>query len=357
MSLEGTTTNKLNLRAEPTTQSGVVHVLAKGELVRLLERSDDGKWSRVYALGVGIVGWVYDKYVEWKGEEPLGELVGRTTANLNLRKKPETESKVIVVLLKGVEVRKVDESTDGRWSKVYEPSADVEGWAYDRYIDWVTAEGPAVLPLRSIRYVHSWPTYYDLKRPDYDRKTGLLKSGKWLIKGKEVSPDDVWDGSAKAYPWAEYVADGEYHGAVDIVPEPGGTNPPVLASFPGEVVKLQKKGEFRNKILIWTEKDDLSFLSIYQHLAPKFEVKKGDIVVPGRAIGRLGEWGGNEHLHFELISPTVLPGVAKKWGVPCKSGQTANSQFQDAFFKKWVKLPYYMYNVIKVVDAYNRRYG
>lgn len=355
MSLEGTTTHKLNLRTEPTTQSGVVHVLAKGESVRLLERSYDGKWSRVYALGVGLVGWVSNKYVEWEREEVLGKRVGRTTAKLNLRKESTTESMIIVTLLEGVEVRELDESADGRWSKVYAPSADVEGWAYNRFIDWVGGEGPAVLPLRSIRNVHSWPTYN--LGLNYDKQTGLLKSGKWLIKDKAVSPGDVWAGEARTYPWKGPTGSGEYHGATDIVPDPGGTNPPVLAAFPGKVVKTQKKGAFRNKILIWTEKADLSFLSTYQHLAPKFEVQTGDVVASGQEIGRLGEWGGNEHLHFELISPTALPGVAKKWGVPCKSGQTANSQFKDAFFRKWVKLPYYMYNVIKVVEAYNKRYG
>jgi len=355
MSLEGATTDKLNLRAEPAARGAIVRVLAKGEPVRLLERSDDGKWSRVYAVGVGLVGWVYDKYVEWEAEEPLGELVGRTTANLNLRNKPTTGSKTIVVLTKGVEVRKLDESADGRWSNVREPSAGVEGWAYNRYIDWVAAEGPAVLPLRSIRNVHSWPTYN--LGLSYDKQTGLLKSGNWLIKRNEVSPEDVWAGTARTYPWKGPTGNGEYHGAADIVPDPGGTNPPVLAAFPGEVVKLNKKGPFENNILIWTENDEISFLSIYQHLAPKFEVKTGDVVVPGREIGRLGEWAGNEHLHFELISPTALPGVAKKWGVPCKSGQTANSQFRDSVFDKWVKLPYFMYNVIKVVDAYNKRYG
>jgi murein DD-endopeptidase MepM/ murein hydrolase activator NlpD len=290
MNVTGTTSRKykLNLREGPTTKSRVEKVLAQGSTVQLIERTADGLWSRVYAVEVGVAGWVYDRYVTWE-EPPVPE--------------------------------------------------------------------PAVMPLLSVNKVHSWPTYNINLKDEYDRDTGLLKSGRWRIKGREVKPADVWAGREKTYPYAAAIGagTGEYHGAVDIVPEPRGTCAKVRAAFPGEVVLARAKRVHDGVILTWTEFAGVSFLTIYQHLARKMDVRVGQTVAAGDGIGRLGEWGGNEHLHAEVISPPPLPALAQKWGVPCKSAETANSQFKDALFEKWVKLPYYMYNLVAVVEWFNRR--
>jgi murein DD-endopeptidase MepM/ murein hydrolase activator NlpD len=287
-------------------------------------------------------------------------VTGRTSRKykLNLREGPSTRRRVEKVLRQGSKVQLLEWSADGKWARVYAVEVGVEGWVYDRYVTWETAPvaGPAVMPLLSVNKVHSWPTYnLDLKGK-YDRGTGLLISAKWRIKGRDVKPADVWAGREKTYPFGA-VGTGEYHGAVDIVPEPPGSNPLVLAAFPGKAVLKRPIGNHDGIIFTWTELDGTSFLTIYRHLAAEIRVRVGQTINAGEEIGRLGDWGGNEHLHAEVISPAPLPGVAKKWGVPCKSAETANSQFKDALFGKWVKLPYYMYNLVAVVDWFNRRAG
>jgi murein DD-endopeptidase MepM/ murein hydrolase activator NlpD len=279
---------------------------------------------------------------------------------LNLREGPSTESRVDKVLAQGSKVQLVERTADGRWSRVDAVEVGVSGWVYDRYVTWeAPPAGPAIIPLVSVNKVHSWPTYNIGLRGKYDRDTGLLKSGRWRIKSRDVDPADVWAGRERTYPYSDRIGygTGEYHGAVDIVPEPKGSNAAVRAAFPGEVVLTRPIGVHDGIILTWTEAYGASFLTIYRHLARTMDVRVGQAVAAGDAIGRLGEWGGSEHLHAEVISPTPLLRAAKKWGVPCESGRTANSQFTDALFAKWVKLPYYMYNLVAVVDWFNRRAG
>ena len=280
---------------------------------------------------------------------------------LNLRGGPSTRYRVEKVLAQGSTVQLVERSADGQWARVYAVEVGVAGWVFNRYVTWEAAPvaGAAVLPLLSVNKVHSWPTYNIGLKGEYDRDTGLLTSGRWRIKGGEVRPANVWACVEKTYPFRKSIGTGtgEYHGAVDIVPEPRGSNAVVRAAFPGKIVKKRPIRTHDGSIFIWTAFDGLSFLTIYQHLARKMYVRVGQKVAAGDELGRLGEWGGGEHLHAEVISPTPLPGVAKKWGVPCKSGKTANSQFADALVAKWVKLPYYMYNLAAVVDWFNHRVG
>jgi murein DD-endopeptidase MepM/ murein hydrolase activator NlpD len=278
---------------------------------------------------------------------------------LNLRERPSTTSRVEKVLSQGSEVQLIERTADGRWARVDAVEVGVNGWVSDRYVTWQAppVAGPAVIPLLSVNKVHSWPTYNIGLRGKYDRDTGLLTSGRWRIKRREVKPADVWAGRERTYPYRQSigVGTGEYHGAVDVVPEPRGSNAVVRAAFPGKVVLRRPIGNHNGIVMTWTEVDGSAYLTIYRHLAREMDVRVGQTVVAGDEIGRLGEWGGSEHLHAEVISPSRLPGVAKKWGVPCKSGRTANSQFKDALFAKWVKLPYYMYNLVAVVDWFNQR--
>ncbi len=280
---------------------------------------------------------------------------------LNLREGPSTKSRVEKVLKQGSKVQLIERTDDGRWARVDAVEVGVNGWVSDRYVTWEAppVAGAAVIPLLSVSNVHSWPTYNIDLRGKYDRDTGLLTSRRWRIKQRDVKPADVWGGRERTYPYSDRIGygTGEYHGAVDIVPKPGGSNAEVFAAFPGEVVLKRPIGVHDGIILTWTEVDGASFLTIYRHLARKMGVRVGQTVAAGDGIGRLGEWRGNQHLHAEVISPKPLRGVAKKWGVPCKSGRTANSQFTDALFAKWVKLPYYMYNLVAVVDWFNRRVG
>lgn len=277
---------------------------------------------------------------------------------LNLRERPSAKSRVEKVLKQGSTVQLIERTADGRWARVDAVEVGVAGWVSNRYVTWEAppVAGPAVIPLLSVNKVHSWPTYNIGLRGKYDRDTGLLKSGGWRIKLRDVKPADVWAGRDRTYPFA-VVGTGEYHGAVDVVPEPRGSNAVVRAAFPAKVVMRRPIGNHNGIIMTWTEADGSTFLTIYRHLAREMDVRVGKTVAAGDEIGRLGEWGGSEHLHAEVISPAPLPGLAQKWGVPCKSGRTANSQFTDALFAKWVKLPYYMYNLVAVVDWFNRRVG
>ncbi len=275
---------------------------------------------------------------------------------LRLREGPSTKSRVEKVLKQGSKVQLIERTDDGLWSRVYTVEVGVDGWVYDRYVTWEAppVAGAAVIPLLSVSNVHSWPTYNIRLTGKYDRDTGLLGSGRWRIKSREVRPADVWGGRERTYPFVKDDDTGEYHGAVDIVPKLKGSNAEVFAAFPGEVVVKRPISVHDGIILTWTKVDGASFLTIYRHLARKMSVRVGQTVAAGDGIGRLGEWGQNEHLHAEVISPTPLPGLAQKWGVPCKSGRTANSQFSGELFAKWVKLPYYMYNLVAVVDWLNR---
>jgi len=223
----------------------------------------------------------------------------------------------------------------------------------------------AKLPLTEIRMVHSFPTY-NFKHPDLNKETGVLGLVDgipyWLVKRHSgYTPANYWAGFIDMPAWDETLDWGAYHGAVDILPERKENKIyPVFAMFPGQVVQTHQEGNHSNRIITLTNLfPDISFITIYQHLAPELRVEKGDAILAGYLIGSLGIWegklSGNEHLHAEVISKKRLSGIPDAFCVPCpgKSG-TANSQYTDAIFAEWVELPYTMSNAIKVIEVWNK---
>lgn len=233
----------------------------------------------------------------------------------------------------------------------------------------------AVMPLEKVRFVHSGPTYNlgvrrAIEGVEFDKATGMLHdrvSGDplWLVKGKGlVSPADFWHKDMVMPAWDKTTDWGAYHGAVDICPDPKGSQARVYSAFPGDVVSIFKQGNHSCRVLVLTEvgpaKGGVKFLTIYQHLGPGLVAKKGDRVKPGDVLGYLGGWEGklwgNEHLHVEVISKKRLPGVGDAYCVPCPefTGGSANSQFPDNVFKEWIELPYVMSNLVACIEAWNK---
>jgi len=235
----------------------------------------------------------------------------------------------------------------------------------------------AVMPLEKVRFVHSCPTYNlgvrrAIEGVEFDKATGMLHekgSGDplWLVKGEGLcSPAEFWDGDRIMPAWDKTTDWGAYHGAVDICPDPKGSQSRVHSAFPGDVVSIFKQGNHSCRVLVLTEVPgtDIQFLTIYQHLGPGLVAKKGDRVKPGDVLGYLGGWEGklwgNEHLHVEVISKKRLPpaygGVGDAYCVPCPefTGSSANSQFPDDVFKGLIELPYVMSNLIPALAGWNK---
>jgi murein DD-endopeptidase MepM/ murein hydrolase activator NlpD len=91
---------------------------------------------------------------------------------------------------------------------------------------------------------------------------------------------------------------GTYHYGVDLPAPPGA---PIMATAPGKVIRIQKKGPGGLEILVQHD----GFVAIYSHLgmaAPSFAQGKRT-VAPGEKLGVVGRTGVTvgTHVYFEML--------------------------------------------------------
>jgi murein DD-endopeptidase MepM/ murein hydrolase activator NlpD len=113
---------------------------------------------------------------------------------------------------------------------------------------------------------------------------------------------------------------GTYHYGIDL-PAPAGA--PVLATAPGKVIRVQRKGPGGLEILVQHD----GFVGIYSHLGmltPAFAQGKTDVVA-GEKLGVVGRSGliSGTHVYFEMILAGTPVDPAPYLGVPLCSGTVA----------------------------------
>ena len=115
---KGVTTENLNLRVEASTSSKIITTIPKGKTIEIVEKLNSG-WYKVNYNGK--TGYVSSSYVSINGStENKPSIVtekGVTTANLNLRVKASTSSKIITTIPKGKTIEIVEKLNSG-WYKV-----------------------------------------------------------------------------------------------------------------------------------------------------------------------------------------------------------------------------------------------
>ena len=112
---------------------------------------------------------------------------------------------------------------------------------------------------------------------------------------------------------------GTYHYGIDL-PAPAGAS--VLATAPGKVIRVQKKGPGGLEILVQHD----GFVGIYSHfgmLSPAFAEGKTDVAA-GEKLGVVGRTGiiSGTHVYFEMVLAGKPVDPAPYLGVPLCGGVT-----------------------------------
>ncbi len=116
--------NNLNVRKEPSTDAKIVGKLERGDYAIIVEKGEE--WTKI--ISGNVEGYVYNKYCLF-GNEAMKQAkeIGKTMAivqvdNLRIRKEPNTDSKIVVKLMKGdkIEVNEDIEPVDGWVAVIYE---------------------------------------------------------------------------------------------------------------------------------------------------------------------------------------------------------------------------------------------
>ena len=122
------TTSSVNLRSGPTTGHKVLRVLARGTSVQITDNLGNGFR---YVIHDGLAGWIYDGYLDGRGNGPRpGGYLMATTA-LNHRAEPNTKAPVLAVIPQGGLVLRSDQGANGFAYVAYNGNW---GWAHMDYL-------------------------------------------------------------------------------------------------------------------------------------------------------------------------------------------------------------------------------
>lgn len=126
-----TVKHNANMRKGASTKYKVTGVLQKGEEVKILSQSNG--WYKIQDSD-NEKGWTYNTHINASDKElqnTTDKNSGVVRFNLNFRKGPSTDEKIISVLQTGEKVKILSQSNG--WYKVQNSSGKV-GWAYGKYI-------------------------------------------------------------------------------------------------------------------------------------------------------------------------------------------------------------------------------
>jgi uncharacterized protein YraI len=123
-----TTTDRLNLRAGPSTDEAVLTVMPVGATVTILGDSENGFYPVGYQ---GQSGWAYAAY--------LSNGISQTatvTESLNLRTGPSLADEVLLIMPAGALIERTGDVENGFAAVSYEgPDGWLDGWAFTAYLD------------------------------------------------------------------------------------------------------------------------------------------------------------------------------------------------------------------------------
>jgi uncharacterized protein YraI len=154
--LEGTTTTQLNVRAEPSTGSAALGMIAPFVKVQIFGKDPSGNWLQVaYAQGVDGKGWVTAAYVQVKAAAEIPVIggaggsrsgpTGLVIQQVNVRSGPGTDYKSLGVLNPNDVVYLTGKNDDGSWLQIeFSSGADGKGWVSTTFIK---SDGVNALPV------------------------------------------------------------------------------------------------------------------------------------------------------------------------------------------------------------------
>jgi uncharacterized protein YraI len=158
MPVEGTTTTQLNVRAEPSTGSAALGMIAPFVKVQIFGKDPSGNWLQVaYAQGTDGRGWITAAYVQVKAaaEIPvIGNAAGSGAGpsglviqQLNVRSGPGTDYKSLGVLNPNDVVYLTGKDDAGSWLQIeFSSGTEGKGWVSTAFIK---ADGVNALPIVS----------------------------------------------------------------------------------------------------------------------------------------------------------------------------------------------------------------
>ena len=117
--------SRLNVRRKPNLNAKVVGQVSRGSLVRIM--NDLGEWYQII-INRQNVAYVYKKYIDIIREEKNGIITARI---LNVRKEPNTESRILGTLKEGAVVNITKVYPD--WVRINFNEHDA--FIYKRYVD------------------------------------------------------------------------------------------------------------------------------------------------------------------------------------------------------------------------------
>jgi uncharacterized protein YgiM (DUF1202 family) len=123
----GETTSAVNLRSGPGTAYPVIQVVKKGTHVQLSDVTQNGFR---YVTANGTLGWIFDDYIAQSAEG--GGVSFVTTSAVNLRAKPSTTGKILLVAPKGATVVDYDLVVSNGYRGV--DYRGMVGWISDTYL-------------------------------------------------------------------------------------------------------------------------------------------------------------------------------------------------------------------------------
>lgn len=158
-SVEGTTSTQLNVRAEPSTASEVIGIIAANSKVQIVGKDiGESWWKIIYEAGVDGKGWITAQYVETAGRlevpviggdksNPLGGSTAIIIQQLNIRSGPGTSFNSLDILNPNDVVNLTGKNSNGTWLQIDFPAGpDGKGWVNTGF---VKADDTTGLPIVS----------------------------------------------------------------------------------------------------------------------------------------------------------------------------------------------------------------
>ena len=154
--IDGTASTQINVRAEPSTASNVLGIIAADTKVQILGKDPGGNWLQIlYPQGVDGKGWVTARYITLAAGIEI-PVIGGGGANgdgnvaivqqqLNVRSGPGTSFNSLGTLNAQDVVDLTGKDTNGTWLQIEFPSGpDGKGWVNAAFVQ---AKGVEHLPI------------------------------------------------------------------------------------------------------------------------------------------------------------------------------------------------------------------
>jgi uncharacterized protein YraI len=145
--VSGITSTQLNVRAEPSTASEVLGIIAANASVQIIGQDAGGNWWQItYEAGVDGKGWVTAQYVETAGKPEVPVIGGEGTnpgsgknavviQQLNIRSGPGTSFNSLGILNANDVVSLTGKNRDGIWLQIeFAGGPDGKGWVNAAFV-------------------------------------------------------------------------------------------------------------------------------------------------------------------------------------------------------------------------------